>query len=117
MDGVVVSHQDSLETPFGPENCGQQEWVFAAEIPVHTIVGAHNGGHMTHFNGGFERREIDFSERALVKLDLHVSPVLFFVVTNVVFGASPDNLSLDAFYLPLIEVATQERVVTGHVLE
>ena len=72
---------------------------------------------MTYFNCGFEGWQIDLSQRAFVYDNMHVGPVLFFIVANVVFGASPDSLSLDTLNLRWIELASQKRVFTGHVFE
>ncbi len=87
--GDEVGGDEPIPSPFGAEDVGQQDGVFAAPVPVDRVVGGHD---RCHAGGGHpaEVREVDLVECPLVHGHVDPEPGLLHRVAGEVLHAGHD---------------------------
>ena len=93
-----VGHDQTVEPPIPFECPVQQRPAIADEVPVDAVGRRHDGPGVAVLDGGLEARQIDLVQRPRVHHGHVVVPVVFPVVTSIVFEARRHTLALDPLH-------------------
>ena len=72
-----VGHQYPLKPPFIPEYLVIQEYILCGVFPVDQVVGIHYSAYMPLLHCCLKRRQIDFTQRALINDRVNAVPIEF----------------------------------------
>ena len=116
IGAAPVGHHEAIEAPLAAQHLAQQMLAVGGELPVHLVVGRHEGGRVRGRDHDLEATQVQLAQRALVddRVDHHPGSLL--VVRGVVLGAGGHPLGLDAAHEGGGQHARQQRVL-GEVLE
>lgn len=96
VDRAPVRHDESFESPFLPQDVGQQGFVFRGVRAVDFVVGRHHSPRLGLPDRPFESRQVDFALRPLIDDGVDVHPPVFLIVHCIMLGRRSDALALHA---------------------
>ena len=85
-----VGDNEPGELPILLEHIGEQLFVFAGEVAVDAVIGAHDRGGVALGNADFERQQIALARRALADGDVDGVAAALLVVERVVLDVADD---------------------------
>ena len=108
---VPVAHHDPVEPPVAAEDVAQQPFVLGAERPAEPVVGGHHAPHAGALHRGFERDEVQLTQRFLVGLDRYGHPLELGVVGDEVLDARGDSASLQTLDVADRQFRREQRIL------
>ena len=111
-----VGHDDAFETPFVPENRGEEVQLLLGVLTVELVVGGHDGPGIGLLHGDLEVLQVDLAESALADAGVVLITVGLLVVRSVVLDGGAHAVALDTADIGGRHLAGQERIL-GEIFE
>src|SRR5689334_13781860 len=111
-----IGDDKALEAPLFLENVGEQIFIFAGEVAVDGVVGAHHRPGLADLDADFEGEKVAFAHGALADDDVDFVAAAFLIVKSVMLDVADDVLALLALDA-IADHDSGEDGILAHVLE
>ncbi|RMS44153.1 hypothetical protein ALP66_05719 [Pseudomonas amygdali pv. photiniae] len=115
VNGVEITDDHALIAPFALEHFSDQVMVFTGIVAVDLVETAHDRGDIGVLHHRLEARQVQFTQGALIDLDVDCLTIGFLLVGQVVLAAGLDALGLNAVDNCRCQYRAEERVLTADI--